>query len=187
MTAIIMSSDNAKEWVRDNYYLHYVCIIIGIAILCSLMCCLKNARVVPRNYILLGVFTLVWSYMVAGFTQWFEPDEVFIAATLTCVMVTGLTAFACCTKMKLTWLWGIGAAMSFAVWPLIIFFIIFPSLLLYNILCFFVIILTSIYIIWDTKIIMTKLGVDDYIIGALILYVDIVQLFIWILSLLGNN
>lgn len=89
--------------------------------------------------------------------------------------------------MKLTWLWGIAAAGSFAVWPLMIFCWIWPSKLLYNILCFFVIILTSIFIIWDTKMIMTKLKLDEYIIGALMLYVDIVQLFMWLLSLMGNN
>ena len=112
--------------------------------------------------------------MVAGFTQWFEPDDVLMAITLTFAMVVGLTLFACFCKMKLTALWGIGAAMSIAVWPLIIFMWIWPSKILYQIICFFVIILTSIYIIFDTKMIMKKLNLDEYIIGALMLYVDIV-------------
>lgn len=112
--------------------------------------------------------------MVAGFTQFFDPEDVLVAACLTTAMVLGLTVFACCCNMKLTCLWGIGAALSMAVWPLFIFMWIFPSKLLFIVLAFVVVILTSIYIIWDTKMIMTKLTVDEYIIGALMLYVDII-------------
>lgn len=125
--------------------------------------------------------------MVAGFTQWFEPDDVLIATALTFSMVVGLTLFACFCKMKLTCLWGVAAAGSIAVWPLIIFMFLWPSKLLFQIICFVVIILTSIYIIFDTKMIMHKLELDEYIIGALMLYVDIVQLFMWLLSLMGSS
>ena len=89
-------------------------------------------------------------------------------------MVIGLTAFACCCNMRLTWLWGVGAAASFAVIPLFLFCLIYPSRILFNLLCFVFIILTSIYIIYDTKLIMTKLQLDEYIIGALLLYLDII-------------
>ena len=89
--------------------------------------------------------------------------------------------------MKLTCLWAICAAGSLALWPLIIFLFIFPSKVLFQVIAFFVVILTSIYIIFDTKMIMTKLSLDDYVIGALMLYTDIVQLFLWLLSLMGSR
>ena len=89
-------------------------------------------------------------------------------------MVLGLTIFACCTKMKLTWLWGVAAAISFAMWPLIIFCFVWPTKFIFNLICFAVVILTSIYIIYDTKLIMKKLKLDEYIIGALLLYIDII-------------
>ena len=173
--------------MADHYYLYLAAIVFGIVLLCSIHCCKNNARKVPRNYILLALFTICWTYMVAGFTGQFDPEVVFMAAALTCAMVVGLTLFACFCKMRLTWLWGIAAAGSIALWPMILFFIIFPSKGLYNVICFFIVILTSIYIIFDTKLIMSYLSVDEYIIGALILYVDIVQLFIYLLSLMGNN
>ena len=173
-TSYIYSNEEAKNWVRENYWLHYVALIVGISIMCSLLCCINNARVAPRNYILLFLFTACWTYMVAGFTQWFQPSDVLTAAGLTFAMTLGLTVFACCCKMKLTVLWGIGAALSIALWPLIIFSWIWPSKILFNVICFAVVILTSIYIIFDTKLIMKKLSVDDYIIGAILLYTDIV-------------
>ena len=76
--------------------------------------------------------------------------------------------------MKLTVVWGIAAAGSTAVWPLIIMLFIFPSKMLFQGIAFFVIILTSIYIVFDTKLILKKLGLDDYILGALMLYTDII-------------
>ena len=187
LTAFVYNFEPAKVFVREYYWLTHVAAIIGIAISCSLVCCIKNARKVPLNYILLAIFTICWAYMVAGFTQWFEGPDVVIAAILTASMTLGLTIFACFCKMKLTVLWGIAAAGSLAVWPLIIMLIIFPSKILFQVIAFFIIILTSIYIVFDTKLILKKLGLDDYILGALMLYTDIIQLFIWILSLLGSR
>ena len=112
--------------------------------------------------------------MVVSFTAMFEPADVLTAASMTAAMVVGLTTFACFCNMRLTWLWGIAAALSTTVWPLIIVNILVPSRLLYNILCFVVIIVTSIYIVYDTKLIMSKLSLDEYVIGALLLYVDII-------------
>lgn len=36
---IVLSSDDAKEWIRDHYYLHYVALIFGITLMCVLLCC----------------------------------------------------------------------------------------------------------------------------------------------------
>jgi hypothetical protein len=49
----------------------------------------------------------------------------------------------------------------------------------------------GIYVIVDTQMIMGshKYGItmDDYILGALILYIDIIQLFLYILRLLSES
>ena len=48
------------------------------------------------------------------------------------------------------------------------------------------VVLTSIYIIFDTRLIMSKMSYDDYIIAALLLYVDIINLFLYLLSIFGR-
>lgn len=54
----------------------------------------------------------------------------------------------------------------------------------------FAIVLFSAYIIYDTQLIVGKgkrsLSTDDYILGAVMLYVDIVILFLQLLKLLGK-
>ena len=51
--------------------------------------------------------------------------------------------------------------------------------------------LGSIYIVYDTQLIMgdrsRQLSVDDYIWAAMMLYIDIVRLFLYILQLLGKH
>lgn len=48
----------------------------------------------------------------------------------------------------------------------------------------------GIYLVIDTQLIFGggrySLSMDDYVAGALILYIDIVQIFLYILQLLGN-
>ena len=110
-----------------------------------------------------------------------------MAACLTVAMTLGLTLFACCCKMKLSVLWAICAGGTVNLLPLIIFAVIFPNRLIFQVASYCFTVLAAIYIVFDTKLILTKLEVDDYIIAALVLYTDIIDLFIWILSILGGN
>ena len=151
------------------------------------MCFKQAAKKVPVNYIFLFAFTFVFSYVVAGFVQWFDPVIVLAAAALTFAMFVGLTLFSICCRFNLTVCWGLGAACSLVIWPMFIMMFFWPSKLLYLGLCGLIVILVSIYIIIDTKLIMEKFDTDEYIIGALMLYVDIIQLFMHILALLGNS
>ena len=52
------------------------------------------ARSVPLNYILLFIFTLAESYLVAACTIPYDSTTVLMAAGLTAVMVTALTIYA---------------------------------------------------------------------------------------------
>lgn len=49
------------------------------------------------------------------------------------------------------------------------------------------VLLFSFYIVYDTRMIMERFGFDDYIIAAVILYVDIINLFLKILALMGSR
>ena len=126
--------------------------------------------------------------MVAGFVQFFTPESVFACAIMVLVMFIALTLYAAFTRSEnLQWCWAAGAVLGLAIWPLIIFCWIFPSNMLYNFLYVLIIVLTAIYIVYDTKLIMEKLNLDEYIIGALLLYVDLIQAFMILLSLFGGR
>lgn len=43
------------------------------------------------------------------------------------------------------------------------------------------------YIVFDVQLLATRLDVDDYIWGSVSLYLDVVNLFLYILRLLGDH
>ena len=62
---------------------------------------------------------------------------------------------------------------------------------LHTLYCALGTILFGIYLVIDTQLIVGgrkySLSMDDYIAGALMLYIDIIQIFLYILSILANN
>ncbi|KAM3143596.1 hypothetical protein pb186bvf_004358 [Paramecium bursaria] len=152
------------------------------------------ARKVPNNYIALGVFTFAESWMVSTFVglanlQFSNGGQlVLIAAILTLGITLSLTYYAFTTKSDFT-LQG-GALFIFGAVILLVGIINFfvASKLLHILYVSALAILFGFYLIYDTQLIVGgkshELDVDDYIIGALIIYIDIIQIFLQILQLL---
>ena len=73
----------------------------GVAIVCvlALASCTGLARRVPINYVLLLVFTLAESYIVAAVSTLYEVESVVLAIGMTAAITTGLTLFALQVRM----------------------------------------------------------------------------------------
>lgn len=56
----------------------------------------------PTNYIVMGVFTVLESYLVSYVCLLYTPDSVLLAASATLAATVGLTYFAMTTKEDLT-------------------------------------------------------------------------------------
>lgn len=103
-------------------------------------------------------------------------------------MVLGLTLMALfATEKQMGCIYVLTIALIFTLIPMIIFSIIFRGQFLYTCITAGIIVLFSLYILIDTRMIMERLGPDDYIIAAIILYIDIIRLFLEILKLFGSR
>ena len=187
-----MSSDGFRSWMADNSWFLIVCCVMTILIIIPLICCKKFARKVPTNYFLLFGFTVCESFLIANFTAQYEPVYVLSAMLLTAGVTFGITLYALTTKSDFTSWTGIlcGILLGGLVFGLIFGFLI--ELEIVRILvCLAYIVIYSIYLVVDTQLIAGgrryELSIDDYVLGALFLYVDIVGLFIYILSLIGGK
>jgi protein lifeguard len=170
-------------------WLYIVCIIITIGIMYALLCFQSVARKVPTNYILLGAFTVCESYIVATIASMYTPESVMLAAIYTVGLFTILTLYACCTKGNIGCMGPlILVSVGLGFLTMILYFI-FPSHTMFLIYCWVGLIITCIYVIYDVYLITEKHGLsyDDYIIGALLIYTDIISLFIYILSIIGER
>lgn len=113
-----------------------------------------------------------------------------IAMAMTFTVFFGLTLLTFFTKIELNLLSGLMTILLHLMILIIPLLIVFNEKWLFIILCLAVILLISIFLIYDTMLIASrgKYGLDynDYIIGALLLYTDIITLFLWLLALLGS-
>ena len=72
----------------------------------------------------------------------------------------------------------IGLVLQLLTLPFLLFANYETLILIY---CFGGAIISCVYIAIDLYLISDRLGIDDYILGAVILYIDILRLFIFIL------
>ena len=166
-------------------------LVTYFASFCALVCCNLH-RKVPINYILLGVFTVCVSLIVGVTCAETEPKIVLEAATLTFAVVIGLTVYAMTTKTDFTFcgplLYIFGTV--FATAGIMAFLFGVDMGLGYSIIG---VILFSFYLIYDTQLIIGgkhkkyQFDKDDYILGALALYLDIINLFLYILEILSSR
>jgi len=178
--------------VRDYTQSHATGVIVGtwvgIFVLILMMFCFKD--VWPLNMVLLLTFTVLMSFAVGlvcgAYYNDGAGDTVLTAFVITLGVFVVLTLFTMQSRADWSWL---GAPLVACLWCLILFGIIcgifgFRTGFLYSL---FGAIVFSLFIIYDTYMITKRYGYDDYVIASIELYLDIVNLFLFILALLGRK
>jgi hypothetical protein len=161
--------------MKNHQWVHWIALICGGLLMISLLCGRRIVRKVPYNYIMLGIFTIIWSYMVAGFTSYADPKVVLVAAVCSVAMWVGLTAMACLVKTeRFGYCFGFLSVLVALVLPAVLFMIMFRNRVVQTAVILIVVLLFSFYIVFDTKQIMKTLTIDEYIIGSLLIYVDVI-------------
>lgn len=171
-----------------NPVVHILTLIPTIAVLFC-MHCAKHQY--PQNYILLSAFTLLMSldvgFVCALFYEAGLGKLIVEAFVLTAVIFVGLSAYTLISGKDFSW------CKSFLFSCLLILIFVgtvgffFPGLvdnIVYPLLGTLVF---CGYIVFDTYRITKTFGYDDYIIAAIELYLDIINLFLYILQLLAEN
>jgi hypothetical protein len=182
-------------------FLLFASLAVSVAIMCVFMCSPDTMRRSPQNYCLLAAFTVAESLMVGFICIQYTQESVLITLAITAITVLALTLFACQTSIDFT---GLGPylfcgmlvlmGLSFVVWigsmcglggsPA------FSAMrLLYaagGALLF------SCYIVYDTQLILGgshkhQFCIDDYCMAAISLYIDIIQLFLFLLRMFGQR
>ena len=102
-----------------------------------------------------------------------------------------ISFYACTTKNNFSTC-RIGLYVIFSqMFTIGIIAVLFRVKALYAFYTFCMTICVGIYLVYDTQLIMGKLGVgysiDDYIFASLEIYMDIIRLFLYILKIVGNS
>ncbi|XP_004475783.2 protein lifeguard 2 [Dasypus novemcinctus] len=178
-----------RDWVHTNAWFIHALFPAFIVILFVLACCGDLRRQVPANYILLGMFTILQGLLLGTISVFYNADEVFWATGTTALVTLALTLFALQTKWDFTLLNGMLFVMLFV-------------LILYGILLLFIrtyylhllyaglgTVIFSLYLVMDVQLMVggrhhhSDLDPEEYVFAALNIYLDIINLFLFILQL----
>jgi len=152
-----------------------------------MVCIPSLARKVPTNYYLLLAFTICEAYTV-GFVCATVKDGfiVLTAAVMTAAIAIALTLYAVFTKTDFTACGGIITVLGAAFMIFSLFSFLFgPTMRI--IYCVLGVIIFGIYLVFDTQFIIGgknrkyTISKEDYILGAMMLYLDIINIFLFIL------
>ncbi|KAI5954365.1 hypothetical protein KGF54_002140 [Candida jiufengensis] len=182
---IVRSNDSIKIWAIENPWFLIVAFIGSIGFMIGAF---FKARSYPVNLILLGGFTLFESFTLGVACAFVDSGVLIEAIMLTLIIFIGLTIFAFQTKYDfISWQGTVGMIL----WGLIgmgFIMIFFPgSTFIDNVYSFIGAIVFSIYVIIDTQKLMKTCHLDDEVIATIQLYLDVINLFLFILRLLNNN
>ena len=190
MVFVVMYSPSIAQ-IMINPTLLTTVLVLYISSICALVCCRLDKQV-PINYILLAVFTVCCSWLVSLICLAYPPVIVFEAICLTAAVVVAITFYAATTKDDFTVcgpiVWVVG--MIIMTGSILAIFMGPSGRLLY---CMMGVLLFSFYLIIDTQLIIGgskrqyQIDEDSYIIASLLLYLDIINLFLEILKLLGKK
>jgi FtsH-binding integral membrane protein len=187
--SILSMETGLGAWQVENLGLFYMAWVVNIVSMISVFCFKSNARQVPTNYILCSVFTLTEAYMVSTICTLYDPELVLMAALMTAAMTIALTIYACTTKTDMTYHGASLFILACGIFLLSIFNWIFQNPFLEVFICVCAIVVYGFYLVYDTQLIAGgkahELSIDDYVIGAIIIYIDVIILFLRILRLLA--
>lgn len=174
-------------------------LLVLVCTMCVLCCCSQLMRQFPYNYAILGLVTVAISCSVGFVTYRYKTESVLLAVATTALIFFCLTAYACFTKTDWT---GMGPYLAAGLMAMLAFgfmmqiFCMFgmcPGTLMHKVYAGAGVLLFTMYIVYDTQMIVGgthakhQYTVDDYAFAALNLYLDIINLFLYLLQLFGSR
>ncbi|CAG2111291.1 unnamed protein product [Medioppia subpectinata] len=191
ITAVVVLTPALKNWVRHNIWLYYVSYVVFFSLYITLMCCKGPRRNYPTNFILLGLFTIALSFMVAMICSFHDLTSVLIAAGITAVCCTAVSVLSFWTKFDFT---RFGWALSIACLGLFIMgicMIFIKAKILYILYAGIGTVIFMLFLAYDTQLITGgkkyEISPEEYVMASIMLYVDIVYIFLMILQLVSSG
>eukprot|EP00445_Apocalathium_hangoei_P053302 CAMPEP_0204057612 /NCGR_PEP_ID=MMETSP0360-20130528/134421_1 /ASSEMBLY_ACC=CAM_ASM_000342 /TAXON_ID=268821 /ORGANISM="Scrippsiella Hangoei, Strain SHTV-5" /LENGTH=256 /DNA_ID=CAMNT_0051005101 /DNA_START=36 /DNA_END=804 /DNA_ORIENTATION=- len=199
VASYVYAGGQNSDWLRSHEWLLWVSVFATFASICLMSCCEQVARTYPTNYIFLFVFTFFEAIMIGFVSATFTWQSVLLAAGVTVLVFLGLTLYAFNSAVDFTGSapYLFAALLCFALFGLLLAVLplfgvsIDIGVAIYD--CIGVM-LFSFFIVFDTQLMLGEWGghklgfsVDDYVFAALNLYMDIINIFLHLLSLLGDR
>ncbi|EMD37324.1 hypothetical protein CERSUDRAFT_65023 [Gelatoporia subvermispora B] len=180
----ISQSQSTIVWVQEHTWSFYVP-LFGTLVNLGLLYWKRHSH--PINLVLLSTFTALEAFALGVMVAFFDNILVLQALLITLGVFLGLTLFTFQSKYDFSGFgpWLFGGLIAIMMTGFVAMFLPFNRTFdLVMAICGCL--LFSGYIVYDTYIITKKLSPDEYIMAAISLYLDFINLFINILRVLND-
>ncbi|XP_008275410.1 protein lifeguard 3 [Stegastes partitus] len=193
VVAVFTFVDPVRLFVIRYPGIYWASLVVYFVVYCILICCKEPRRRFPWNLVLLGVFTLALSYMTGTISSYYDTKAVFLAMGITALVCIAVTIFCFQTKVDFT---SCGGLLCIAAVLLMIIGIVTAVVLsfqyvpwLHMLYAAIGAIVYTLFLVYNTQLLIGNrelaISPEEYIYGALSLYVDIVHIFLFILQVSG--
>ncbi|XP_060620196.1 protein lifeguard 2 [Anolis sagrei] len=195
IVALFTFCDPVKGYVQANpgwYWASYAVFFVTYLILA---CCSGPRRYFPWNLILLTIFTLSMAYMTGMLASYYDTKSILLCLMITALVCISVTIFSFQTKYDFTSCQGILFVMMMVLFfSGIILAIMLPFKYvpwLHAVYAVLGAIVFTMFLAFDTQLLMGNrnyaLSPEEYIFGALNIYLDIVYIFSFFLQIFGSS
>ncbi|XP_050300697.1 protein lifeguard 1 isoform X3 [Anthonomus grandis grandis] len=190
--ALFSFEPKTKHFVQTTPSLFFVALALMIVAIITLACCGEVRRKAPMNYIVLFIFTIAEGFLLGVSASTYDQDAVIMAAGITTVVCLALTLFAFQTKYDFTMMGGILLVAVVVLFMFGILAIFIHNKIFQLVYASLGALIFSFYLIYDTQMMLGgkhkySISPEEYVFAALNLYLDIINIFMYILAIIGNS
>ncbi|KAH8285681.1 hypothetical protein KR054_012339 [Drosophila jambulina] len=190
--ALFVFHQGTRNFAQNNMWLFWVSLGVMLVTMLCMACCESVRRQTPTNFIFLGLFTAAQSFLMGVSATRYAPREVLLAVGITAAVCLALTLFAWQTKYDFTMMGGvlIACMVVFLIFGIVAMFM--KGKIITLVYASIGALLFSVYLIYDTQLMMGgehkySISPEEYIFAALNLYLDIINIFMYILTIIGAS
>lgn len=190
---LFLFEERVKFYVQHSWGMYISAYVLFFVLYFVLVCCEGVRRSSPANIILLTAFTLSLSYLVGVISSFHQTNIVLIMMGVTTLVCASVMIFACQTKYDFTTWGGVLFCAAVAIFFLSIFTPLWLALstTVGKVLIGGLLALVFVaFLAYDVQLVMGgkkyELGPEEYILASLILYIDIVYIFLLLLAIFGR-
>ncbi|TNN03186.1 protein lifeguard 3-like isoform X1 [Takifugu rubripes] len=193
VVAVFTFVDPVRLFVIRYPGIYWASFVVYFIVYCILICCKEPRRRFPWNLVLLGVFTLALSYMCGTISSYYDTKAVFLAMGITALVCVAVTVFCFQTKVDFT---SCGGFLCIAAVVLMVIGVVTAIVLsfqyvpwLHMLYAAIGAVVYTLFLVYNTQLLIGNrelaISPEEYVYGALSLYIDIVHIFLFILQVSG--
>ncbi|XP_026232224.1 protein lifeguard 3-like [Anabas testudineus] len=187
--------DPVRQFVIQYPGIYWASFVVYFLVYCILICCKEPRRRFPWNCVLLAIFTLALSYMAGTISSYYETKAVLLAMGITAIVCIAVTVFCFQTKVDFTSCGGflcIAAVLLMITGTVTVVVLSFQYVpWLHMLYAAIGAVVYTLFLVYNTQLLIGNrelaISPEEYIYGALSLYIDIVHIFLFILQVSGAS